>query len=918
MHLARVDSNRLSTDQRRLRLSPGWPTRSRFTSVAITELAGSRGGTTAPERRLKPFCAGSLGLLLACGCGARSESDFTEPGPTQASLITEVASLAGRDARLAKTLRARRGFVTNPQGFESSPSAPPDTAFVRLTTSGSFELALSRRNRSVARLFSADVSASALHLEDGCVLSSNDPSSPSIWLQSGDSLEQLRLSRSGAGVELDWRLELQPPIVAARRERSGALLLIDETDRGILRVPVPYGVDGAGERVSGSLSFELHRERQLMIDVHFSVPGSAHPPLLIDPALAVVLWQEREGEQPPSRTDAAMAYHPGLGATVLYGGSSESLGDAPRGDTWAYDGEWTQLEPKIGGPPRYRHGLAYSASPPSLLLFGGRDENGVTGSTYRWQAGAWTEVATTGPEPRTELAMTYAPGPGSAGDVVLFGGSGEHGWLDDTWIWNGSGWDQKLNADGEGGFGQVMVYDTARGRPLVFGGARSSSFFLSSLALFDGSRWIATPARDALTRGYAAMAFDSDRQRAVLFGGEDSEDNFSDETWEWDSATKNWSLRPTDGSPPPLLDGSMAYDPQLKRAVLFGGSRPDFSPLRETWEYRALGGSCETEADCDGVACVDGACCKTSECDVCEACSTTTGQCEPVVNEPDHDSCAGDQTCDAKGVCKQASATSCASDADCADGACADGVCCDRACDGACEACDVKGSVGTCSNVTGSARHGECPTDPICGGACDGESSDCALAKSGVACGTSCEDDALSASSCDGEGRCVASPSTTCPKGLGCDTDGSCRSACASDAECQPGLTCRDEACGEPAVFCADRSTLHELDGAEQSCAPFACVSGHCLDSCESAAQCAEGLVCDDAGHCLAPPELAHDSKGCGCRFTGDSRRSGGAAWALLLLGFVRCRRRAQKLPLAPSRGKSAKKARALSSSARK
>jgi MYXO-CTERM domain-containing protein len=866
--------------------------------------------------------ASVVSLALSCGCGARSEDDAPEPArPDESkasSLLSEVSGLARRDPALAKSWRSRRAFVTGARGFESSPSAPADSAFVRLASDGdAIELGLSRRNRALARLRTPGMHAADLRLEDGYLLGADVGDLPSIWLQSADTLEQLLLSESGAGVELHWQLELKSPIVAARRERSGALLLTDADDRGVLRVPVPYGVDGAGQRVAGSLSFALERTHGLHVDLHFSLPATEHPPLLIDPALAVVLWQEREGTQPASRVRTAVAYSPALEATVLYGGDGDVPGEPPLDDTWAYDGHWTQLEPKSGGPPRYSHALAYTASPDSLLLFGGRDDTGVTGSTYRWQAGTWTEVASTGPVKRDELAMTYAPS--ADGDVLLFGGYGQN-WLSDTWIWNGSAWLEKLNAGGEGGFGQSLVYDTARGRPLVFGGARSIAVYLSSLALFNGTRWVDTPDAAAPTRAYAAMAFDSDRQRAVLFGGEASDGDMSDETWEWDSASAKWSLRATDVSPPPLVYASMAYDVARKRAVLVGGWVPGYVLLGQTWEYRALGGSCETTDDCDGVACVDGACCAESECGACEACSTATGQCEPLKNQPDPDSCSGDQTCDAKGVCKLVGAAACSSDRDCAEGACADGVCCDRACDGACEACDVEGSVGTCSYVMGEARHGSCAGEPPCGGACDGSSSACSVAESDTPCGSSCDDGLLSRSACDGKGRCVAEPSAECPQGFGCADDATCRTDCAEDDDCQPGLSCRQGACARPSVFCKNINTLHELDGTERSCAPFACVSGHCLESCASAAQCAEDLVCDDGGHCIAAPDSTSDDvKGCGCRVGPGSGQLGGAASALLLgLALARSRRNSQKRKLTPSRGASEKKTPPVRSLARK
>src|SRR6478609_5135110 len=583
MHLTRRRHRlRGRTEPRRLRL----PRRGRQKRRRWLALAAGRAGRQTPEASLKlPRLIRAAALLALCQCGGQSE-ELPTPTRVDEPLLAQVKAIASADATLSRALRTRQAFVVTREGYESSPAAAPDSTFVRLDAGGDFEVALSRRNRVLAKLQAGHTS---LALRDGFLVSDGGAAPPSIWAQSGDSLEQLLLSESGQGVELDWHLELEAPIVAARLERSGALLLTDEDDRGLLRVPVPYGIDGAGQRVPGSLRFAARHQGKLLIDISFSVPGTSRPPLLVDPALAAVLWQQREGDQPPARVKTALAYDPDLHAAVLYGGSDDALDSPPLDDTWAYDGKWTQLEPPHSGFPRHSHAMAYTGTPPSLLVFGGRDENGdLSGSTLRWQDGAWTEIATAGPPKRDEHAMTYVPGL-AGGDVVLYGGSGSPSWLDDTWIWSGTAWAEKTNAGGDGGYGQSLVFDTARRRGLLFGGARSVSAHLSSLALFDGTRWADTSDASAPTRAYSAMAFDSDRQRAILFGGEATESSFSSQTWEWDSPSAKWSQRQTTESPPRLGYGVMAYDPERKRAVLFGGYTPSFFTFGETWEYRALG-----------------------------------------------------------------------------------------------------------------------------------------------------------------------------------------------------------------------------------------------------------------------------------------------------------------------------------------
>ncbi|WP_437931748.1 hypothetical protein WMF37_21660 [Sorangium sp. So ce291] len=75
---------------------------------------------------------------------------------------------------------------------------------------------------------------------------------------------------------------------------------------------------------------------------------------------------------------------------------------------------------------------------------------------------------------------------------------------------------------------------------------------------------------------------------------------------------------------------------------------------------------------------------------------------------------------------------------ECRSGNCVDGVCCNTGCDVSCQACNIEGSLGTCSNVAAGADDG----------------SDC-----------------NGANVCDGKGACKLAPTETC----------------ATDAECASG-----------------------------------------------------------------------------------------------------------------------------------
>lgn len=60
----------------------------------------------------------------------------------------------------------------------------------------------------------------------------------------------------------------------------------------------------------------------------------------------------------------------------------------------------------------------------------------------------------------------------------------------------------------------------------------------------------------------------------------------------------------------------------------------------------------------------------------------------------------------------------CSSGGQCASGNCADGVCCNTACNGLCFACNIPGSVGTCTAIpAGQDPFNECPGAQTCNGA---------------------------------------------------------------------------------------------------------------------------------------------------------------------------------------------------------
>jgi len=124
-----------------------------------------------------------------------------------------------------------------------------------------------------------------------------------------------------------------------------------------------------------------------------------------------------------------------------------------------------------------------------------------------------------------------------------------------------------------------MAYDSVRGKVVLFGGA-SANYFGDTWE-WDGNSWSQRSNDGPAPRYLHAMAYDSARGRVVLFGGsyyDNGDHNFGD-TWEWDGAS--WTQVSTTG-PTPRFGHAMAFDPIIRRTVLFGG----YSPLLgDTWEW---------------------------------------------------------------------------------------------------------------------------------------------------------------------------------------------------------------------------------------------------------------------------------------------------------------------------------------------
>jgi hypothetical protein len=196
--------------------------------------------------------------------------------------------------------------------------------------------------------------------------------------------------------------------------------------------------------------------------------------------------------------------------------------------------------------------------------------------------------------------------------LVMFGGLGDAGELQDLWEWNSTSgiWTQRIPSAGhpQPRGGASMVFDSIHDNFVLFGGRMASGQEYVDYA----DIWEWNPTNNTFTdrggsangpgyRSQHSMVFEKSTGKVLLFGGGTPDANarydqlggvsvaFGD-TWEWDPVQDKWTeLAPTP-APSARYAAGLVWDSQRSRAVLFGGmEKPQASlsgvPKQDTWEW---------------------------------------------------------------------------------------------------------------------------------------------------------------------------------------------------------------------------------------------------------------------------------------------------------------------------------------------
>lgn len=258
---------------------------------------------------------------------------------------------------------------------------------------------------------------------------------------------------------------------------------------------------------------------------------------------------------------------------VMVVGSVPSIGTAaPPPVTWSQ--QLTTTSPS----PRELPAVAYDPATSQVVLFGGRGPGGDLNDTWVWNGTSWRQVRpSTSPSARYGASLAYDA---ATGQLLLFGGSD---YLNDTWVWTGSNWQQLNPPTSPPGRGvAAMAYYPPLGQMVLFGGGNFGvpGGVLGDTWIWDGTIWSQmSPSTSPSAREGAAMAYDAAAQDLLLFG----DLNGKNDTWHWTGST--WTRAIPSTSPGAPLGVVMAYDSQSNQALLLGEFIYGNTSTVQTWQW---------------------------------------------------------------------------------------------------------------------------------------------------------------------------------------------------------------------------------------------------------------------------------------------------------------------------------------------
>ena len=241
--------------------------------------------------------------------------------------------------------------------------------------------------------------------------------------------------------------------------------------------------------------------------------------------------------------------------------------------------DWKQLSPATSPSARALCAMAYDPVSKKIIMFGGVGANGNLNDTWAFDGSTWTKLNTTGaPSARNGVTMAYDR---PTKKLVMFGGFSGASYLSDTWVFDGatSTWTQvNIASPPPKATGAMLFSDPVTGRAIMFGGydgTRRIPVF-NNTWLWTGTAWKwLKPATFPIPRAWGIATLDPLRHYVLMTGG-NGDTLRTDNTWTWDGS--NWTQQSPATQVEQLVMAAYAYDPAAQAVTVFGG-------VAETWEW---------------------------------------------------------------------------------------------------------------------------------------------------------------------------------------------------------------------------------------------------------------------------------------------------------------------------------------------
>ncbi len=240
-------------------------------------------------------------------------------------------------------------------------------------------------------------------------------------------------------------------------------------------------------------------------------------------------------------------------------------------------GDWTVGTSSFSAgplPARAKFGLCYDGY--QIMVAGGQADSetgGVLTTCARYDGTTWTST-TSLPYGRFNCQMvllnTAAP------KAIMFGGETQSEILAGTYTWNGHGSSLSWTAFG-GAEPPARTKFQMSGGPVncvVFSGAGTNQL-LTDCWSFNGTTWTRrSPTGSPPPRMNGCMAYDVANSRYILFGGQnESGEALSPVTYALAADFSAWTVVNSTFTPPGLIGASMCYDVAAGTIIMTGGMK---------------------------------------------------------------------------------------------------------------------------------------------------------------------------------------------------------------------------------------------------------------------------------------------------------------------------------------------------------